>query len=83
MTCLPKEIGELKRLKELNLQGNDLEVLPQELGQLELLTQENSYCKLAGNPLIEDLVKVLQKNLKIAFEYLKSDAYKYVMEAHL
>ena len=31
---LPKEIGELNRLRELHIQGNRLEVIPPEIGQL-------------------------------------------------
>jgi len=33
LITLPKEIGDLSRLKELHIQGNRLTVLPPELGQ--------------------------------------------------
>jgi hypothetical protein len=33
---IPKEIGELQRLRELHLQGNRLTMLPPELGKLKL-----------------------------------------------
>jgi len=33
---LPKEIGELSRLKELHIQSNRLTVLPPELGEIPL-----------------------------------------------
>lgn len=33
LIALPKEIGELTRLKELHIQGNRLTVLPPELGE--------------------------------------------------
>jgi len=38
---LPKEIGELSRLKELHIQSNRLTVLPPELG--EILPQACTY----------------------------------------
>jgi Leucine-rich repeat (LRR) protein len=36
---LPKEIGELSRLRELHIQGNRLSVLPPELGMLAVSCQ--------------------------------------------
>lgn len=34
LIALPKEIGELSRLKELHIQGNRLTILPPELGEV-------------------------------------------------
>ena len=76
-------MGEMKRLRELNLQGNQLAYLPPQLGNVESLTQEPVFFKLAGNPLIDELVNVLQKNIKITFEFMKSDSYKYAIERHM
>jgi len=38
---LPKEIGELSRLKELHIQSNRLTVLPPELGLIPFLSVNN------------------------------------------
>lgn len=83
LKTLPSEFGDLKRLREVNLQGNELAYLPPEIGHIDTLLQEPQYFKLAGNPFIDELVNVLQKSLKITFEYMKSDNYKYAIERHM
>ena len=37
LISLPKEIGNLTRLRELHIQGNRLTVLPPELGHVDLI----------------------------------------------
>ena len=45
LTELPKELGNLTRLKELHLQNNRLTALPPELGMLDTVqTKKNIFC---------------------------------------
>ena len=36
LTSLPREIGQLKQLRELHIEGNRLQVLPPEVGKTDL-----------------------------------------------
>ncbi|EMO32618.1 leucine rich repeat protein, partial [Leptospira santarosai str. HAI821] len=66
LTTLPKEIGKLQNLKELNLNKNQLTTLPKEIGKLQNLKELN----LVGNPSLRRQKEKIQKllpNVRITF----------------
>lgn len=78
--AIPKELGNCVSLREIALQGNQLQVLPQELSKLSLVGPRN-YLKLSGNPLIQELVDRLEKGVKDCLDYISTDGYRLVMES--
>lgn len=72
---LPKEIGELSRLRELHLQGNRLTILPPELGNLDM-TSNKSVFKLEGNEWVKPIAEQLQLGIGHLMDYLRSETYK-------
>jgi len=79
---IPHQLSQCTKLRELNLQGNDIEYLPASLGSLHF-TGERAYLKLSGNPLMTDLVEKLTKGVQVAMDYLLTDAYKKAVDAHI
>ncbi|KCV72472.1 hypothetical protein H696_00068 [Fonticula alba] len=83
LTHLPPEIGKLSKLVEFNIQGNDIAFFPAEMAGLPLDGEESVF-KAAGNPLIPEIVKALEKNgPKALLAYLASEEYKPVLEKAL
>lgn len=72
---LPKEIGELTRLRELHVQGNRLTILPPELGNLDM-TSNKSVLKLEGNEWVKPIADQYQLGIAHLIEYLRSETYK-------
>lgn len=72
---LPREIGELNRLRELHLQGNRLTILPPEIGNLDM-TSNKSILKLEGNEWVKPIAEQLQLGISHLIDYLRSETYK-------
>lgn len=72
---LPKELGELTRLRELHVQGNRLTILPPELGNLDMSSNKSVF-KFEGNEWVEPIKDQLRLGLNHLMDYLKSDTYK-------
>ncbi|XP_003382253.1 Ras suppressor protein 1 [Trichinella spiralis] len=72
---LPKEIGELSRLKELHIQGNRLTVLPPEIGQLDVVGSKQ-VLRLDNNPWVAPIADQLQKGEAQIMNYIRSETYK-------
>ncbi|WP_428841815.1 leucine-rich repeat domain-containing protein [Leptospira santarosai] len=67
LTTLPKEIGNLQNLQELNLNSNQFTTLPEEIGNLQKL--QTLY--LGGNPFLRSQKEKIQKlfpNVRIIFD---------------
>ncbi|KRY36432.1 Ras suppressor protein 1 [Trichinella spiralis] len=79
---LPKEIGELSRLKELHIQGNRLTVLPPEIGQLDVVGSKQ-VLRLDNNPWVAPIADQLQKGEAQIMNYIRSETYKYLYGRHL
>ena len=79
---VPPQISDCKSLRELNLQGNEIEYLPQSMGNMNLVGSRH-YLKLGGNPVIPELVERLNKSVKEALDYIKTDSYKFAVEAFM
>jgi Leucine-rich repeat (LRR) protein len=71
---LPSEIGNLKQLKHFHAQGNKLKMLPPELSTMTAIVPGG--LKLAGNPLVPDLIKSLKVGTRGFMEYIQSSQYK-------
>ncbi|EMJ48521.1 leucine-rich repeat domain-containing protein, partial [Leptospira santarosai] len=66
-TTLPKEIGKLQNLEELELAFNQLTTLPKEIGKLQKLKKLD----LGGNPFLKRQKEKIQKllpNVRITFD---------------
>ncbi|KFM60669.1 Ras suppressor protein 1, partial [Stegodyphus mimosarum] len=77
LILLPKEIGELNRLRELHIQGNRLTFLPPELGNLDLLGH-HCVVRMDNNPWVPPIADQLQLGVTHVIEYIRSDTYKYL-----
>lgn len=72
---LPKEIGELSRLRELHIQGNRLTILPPEIGNLDMSSNKSVF-KFEGNEWVTPIADQLQIGINHLMEYLKSETYR-------
>ena len=72
---IPKEIGDLPRLRELHVQGNRLSVLPPELGNLDL-TSNKSVLKMENNPWVAPISDQFQVGISHVLDYIRSETYK-------
>ena len=72
---LPKEIGELPRLRELHIQGNRLTVLPPEIGNLDLVSNKSVF-KMEGNPWVTPIADQLQVGIPHVMDYIKTETYR-------
>lgn len=72
---LPKEIGELSRLRELHVQGNRLTILPPEIGNLDMVSNKAQF-RFEGNVWEKPIADQLELGVGHLAEYLKSGAYK-------
>ena len=81
MIYLPREIGELTRLRELHIQNNRLTVLPPELGNLDL-SSSRSVVRMEGNPWVPLIADQLQIGVSHVIEHIKTDAYRFLYARH-
>lgn len=72
---LPREIGELLRLRELHVQNNRLTVLPPEVGYLDLIGNK-SVLKMEENPWVQAIEEQYLLGINHVLEYLKTEAYR-------
>lgn len=72
---LPKEIGELSRLRELHIQGNRLTILPPEIGNLDMISNKAVF-KLEGNEWVTPIADQLQVGIGHLMDYLRSETYR-------
>lgn len=72
---LPKEIGELQRLRELHVQGNRLTILPPELGQLDMASDKSAF-KFEGNEWVPPIADQLQLGVSHLADYIRSEVYR-------
>jgi len=78
---LPKEIGDLTRLRELHIQGNRLSVIPPEIGNLDL-NSNKSVLRMENNPWVAPIADQLQVGVSHVIDYLRSETYKFVYGRH-
>lgn len=71
---LPKEVGELPRLRELHLQGNRLTILPPEIGSLDY-TQKSAF-KFEGNDWVPPIADQLKLGVSHLLDFLRSESYR-------
>lgn len=72
---LPKEIGELTRLRELHVQGNRLTILPPEIGNLDMASNKSVF-KFEGNEWVTPIADQLQLGVSHLQDYLRSETYR-------
>lgn len=72
---LPKEIGELIRLRELHIQGNRLTILPPEIGNLDMASNKSLF-RFEGNEWVPPIADQLQLGMSHLQDYLKSETYR-------
>ncbi|OUM67373.1 hypothetical protein PIROE2DRAFT_5236 [Piromyces sp. E2] len=71
ITSIPSSIGDLEKLKELNLDDNKIKKLPSTIGSLEKLT-----CNTANNNLIESLPSSIGELISVQEIYLENNLIK-------
>lgn len=72
---LPREIGELTRLRELHIQNNRLTVIPPEIANLELYSNKSVF-KMEENPWVQPIVEQYMLGISHVLEYIKTEAYR-------
>ena len=72
---LPRELGELTRLRELHIQNNRLSLLPPELSKCDL-SNSKAVVKMEENPWKEAIMEQYLLGINHVLEYLKTDAYR-------
>lgn len=72
---LPKEIGELSRLRELHVQGNRLTIIPPEIGNLDMVSNKAQF-RFEGNEWEKPIADQLVLGIGHLMEYLRSGAYR-------
>lgn len=72
---LPKEIGELIRLRELHVQGNRLTILPPEIGNLDMASNKSVF-KFEGNVWEKPIADQLQLGVSHLQDYLRTETYR-------
>lgn len=82
MIELPKEIGELIRLRELHVQGNRLTILPPELGNLDMTSNKSAF-KFEGNEWVTPIADQLQLGISHLLDYLRSETYRVTYNRYL
>jgi hypothetical protein len=75
LESIPPQIGQLKNLKILLLQGNKLMFLPRQLANTRL-AEDDRQLKLAGNPLVMPIIQCLRKGgVAALFEFMNDPKY--------
>lgn len=72
---LPREIGELTRLRELHIQNNRLTVIPPEIANLELYSNKSVF-KMEENPWVQPIDEQYMLGIGHVLEYIKTEAYR-------
>jgi len=72
---LPREIGELVRLRELHIQNNRLTVIPPEIANLELYSNKSVF-KMEENPWVQPIIEQYLLGLNHVLELLKTETYR-------
>lgn len=72
---LPKELGELTRLRELHVQGNRLTILPPELGNLDMASNKSVF-RFEGNEWVQPIADQLALGITHLLDYLRSETYR-------
>jgi hypothetical protein len=72
---LPREIGELTRLRELHIQNNRLTVIPPEIANLELASNKSVF-KMEENPWVQPIMEQYLVGIGHVLEYIKTEAYR-------
>lgn len=72
---IPREIGNCTRLRELHIQGNLIQWLPPEIGNLDL-GSSRSIIRLEDNPLAPPVADQWALGPHHLLDYIKTDAYK-------
>lgn len=72
---VPREIGELQRLRELHIQGNRLTVIPPEVGSLDLCSNK-SVLKMEENPWVQPIAEQYLIGISHVLDYIKTEAYR-------
>lgn len=72
---LPREVGELSRLRELHIQNNRLTVLPPDLANLDLQSSK-SILKMEENPWVQPIAEQYLIGINHVLDYIKSEAYR-------
>lgn len=72
---IPKEIGELSRLRELHIQGNRLTLLPPEIGNLDL-TGNKCVFRMENNPWVTPIADQYQVGIPHVLDYIKTETYR-------
>ncbi|KAF6206915.1 hypothetical protein GE061_018151 [Apolygus lucorum] len=74
---IPKEIGELTRLRELHIQANRLTLLPPEIGNLDFSSDKSEF-KLHLNDWVTPIQDQLQTGIPRLMDYIRSETYRYL-----
>lgn len=72
---IPREIGECNRLRELHIQNNRLNVLPPEVGFLDLQGSK-SVLKMEENEWVQQIAEQYLLGINHVLEYIKTEAYR-------
>lgn len=72
---IPREIGELQRLRELHIQSNRLTVIPPEVGTLDL-SSNKSVLKMEENPWVQPIAEQYLIGISHVLDYIKTEAYR-------
>jgi Leucine-rich repeat (LRR) protein len=83
---LPRQLATCQKLKELHIQGNRLQVIPPDLGALDLIDikdQNNKTLRVENNPWIAPLKDALHRDgIEGFWNYVRSDNYRRLYEGH-
>lgn len=72
---IPREIGELTRLRELHIQNNRLTILPPEVGFLDLQSTK-SVLKMEENDWVQPIAEQYLLGISHVLEYIKTEAFR-------
>lgn len=75
MLDIPREIGELTRLRELHIQNNRLTILPPEVGFLDLQSNK-SVLKMEENEWVQPIAEQYLLGISHVLEYIKTEAFR-------
>ncbi|XP_052253160.1 ras suppressor protein 1-like [Dreissena polymorpha] len=82
LVSLPREVGDLIRLRELHIQGNRLTVLPPEIGNLDLVGSRQVF-RGENNPWVTPIADQYQVGVFHVFDYIRSETYKSLYGRHM
>lgn len=72
---LPREIGELSRLRELHIQNNRLTVIPPDIANLDLHGNKSVF-KMEENPWVQPIAEQYLLGISHVLDYIKTEAYR-------